>query len=283
MPSFYNGKRFFLTYPQCDLVPHILIAFLQFSGPVKSYLVAREKHEDGNYHLHACVEFDSIQRKPVDWLDCEGHHPNKQDPRNWNACKQYCKKDGDFHEGPEDRVERTPMEICKAYTNQEDWMDYCVLKRISYQFALWYWHRSHSDSTTILTSQHEGAVVERLQELQFDPVIHRTLILKGPTGCGKTTWAKRNVPKPSLFVSHIDQLKQFQPGYHVSIIFDDVDFNHYPRNSQIHICDFDNPRAIHCRHTVAEIPAGIYKVFTCNMWPLSEDPAVMRRVRRINV
>jgi len=283
MPSFYNGKRFFLTYPQCDLVPHVLIAFLQFSGPVKSYLVAREKHEDGNYHLHACVEFDTIQRKPVDWLNCEGHHPNKQDPRNWNACKQYCKKDGEFFEGPEERVERTPMEVCKAYTNQEDWMDYCVLKRIGFQFATWYWHRSHSDLTTILDDDHPGNVVERLQELKFDTMLHRALLLKGPTGCGKTTWAKRNVPKPCLFVSHIDQLKQFQPGYHVSIIFDDVDFNHYPRTSQIHLCDFDNPRAIHCRHTCADIPAGVWKVFTCNEWPLGEDPAVLRRVRRINV
>jgi len=283
MPSFYNGKRFFLTYPQCELVPHILVAFLQFSGPVKSYLVAREKHEDGNYHLHACVEFDTVQRKPVDWLDCEGHHPNKQDPRNWNACKQYCKKDGEFIEGPEERVERTPMEICKAYTNQEDWMDYCVLKRIGFQFATWYWHRSHANLTTILEDEHQGNVIERLQELKFDPLLHRALLLKGPTGCGKTTWAKRNVPKPCLFVSHIDQLKEFQPGYHVSIIFDDVDFNHYPITSQIHLCDFDNPRAIHCRHTIASIPAGVWKVFTCNRWPLTEDPAILRRVRRINV
>lgn len=72
-------------------------------------------------------------------------------------------------------------------------------------------------------------------------------------------------------------------GYHKSIIFDDVDFNHYPRTAQIHLCDFDNARDIHVRYGTAHIPAGIAKVFTCNEWPLSSDPAVMRRVKRINV
>jgi len=283
MPSFYNGKRFFLTYPQCDKLPGELAVFLILQGPCTFYLVAREKHEDGNYHLHACVEFDTIQRKPVDWLDFEGHHPNKQDPRNWNACKTYCKKDGDFLSGPEDGPKSSPMEVCESYQKQEDWYDYCILKRIGFSFAEWYWNRAHADSTTLTSDEHEGVIVERLQELTFDVEIHRTLLLKGPTGCGKTTWAKRRIPKPCLFVSHIDQLRLFKAGYHVSIIFDDCDFNHYPRTSQIHLVDFDNPRAIHVRYGIANIPAGIFKVFTCNEWPIGEDPAVLRRVRRINV
>lgn len=92
------------------------------------------------------------------------------------------------------------------------------------------------------------------------------------------------MPKPALFCSHIDQLKGFRTGFHKSIIFDDVDFNHYPRHSQIHLCDFDNPRAIHCRHAVANIPAGIFKCFTCNELPLNvTDEAIRRRVRVYNV
>jgi len=174
------------------------------------------------------------------------------------------------------------LELVATYQDQADWMEYCAKKRITFQYAVWFWNRSHLDCT-ITDPDHQGNVVERLQELSFNPDVHRALIIKGPTGCGKTTWAKRNAPKPCLFVSHIDQLRQFIAGFHLSIIFDDVDFCHYPRVAQIHLVDFDNPRAIHCRHAVANIPAGIYKIFTCNEWPLGEDPAVQRRVRRINV
>lgn len=285
MPSFYNGKRFFLTYPQCDSLPHELVIFLHSKGTLKYYIVAREKHADGNFHLHACVEFDTIQRKSVEWLDFEGKHPNKQDPRKWAACVQYCKKEGDFMEGPAEAhlLHASPMEVCEGMENQADWFEYCIEKKIGFQYATWFWNRAHPPASTILTHQHEGVIVERLQELHFDPAIHRTLILRGPSGCGKTTWAKRNMPLPSLFVSHIDDLKLFKVGFHKSIIFDDVDFNHYPRTSQIAIVDFDNPRSIHCRHQVAMIPAKVFKVFTCNEWPLCEDPAVLRRVRRINV
>jgi len=281
MPSFYNGKRFFLTYPQCDSLPIELVAFLQQQGPIKSYLVSREKHEDGNYHLHACVEFTTKQSKQVNWLDFNSKHPNKQDPRNWAACKTYCKKDGDYVEGPEDNLdERDIVEICKDYHLEEDWFSYCLSKRMPFQYATWFWTRCHQDDTTLSTNECEGTLCPQLQEFKWNESM-KCLILRGNSGCGKTTWAKRSLPTPILFVSHIDTLKKFRPGFHKSILFDDIDVKHYPRTSQIHLVDFENSRDIHCRHTVAHIPAGIYKVFTCNEWPLTEDPAIARRcVRR---
>jgi len=288
MPSFYNGKRFFLTYPQCAAIPHELAVFFMFKADVKYYLIAKEKHADGSPHLHACVEFDSVQRHSVDWLDYEGKHPNKQDPRNWAACMQYCKKDGDFIDGPEGHASKgvalDPTEACATFDVQEEWMDYCVKKKIGFPFAVWYWNRRFGDCNTILDSEHAGKMVASLESFEFDPDVHRTIVLKGVPGCGKTTWAKRAFPKPCLFVSHIDQLKLFKIGYHKSIIFDDVDVSHYPRTAQIHIVDFDNPRAIHCRHAVANIPSGIFKVFTCNNDPvLLSDAAIRRRVKVFNV
>lgn len=285
MPSFYNGKRFFLTYPQCDASKDDLFTFLTSRADVQYVCVARERHETGEPHLHACVEYASHQRHDVRWLDFNGKHPNKQDPRNWNACKQYTKKGNDFVETNFDIDEFKPklLEKVQDFNAQEDWFQYCVEHKVQFQFASWFWNRAKNCLSTITESEHQGEMCTSLQEFKFNANIHRTLVIKGKPGCGKTTWAKRNMPKPCLFVSHIDQLKEFKPHFHLSIIFDDVDFNHFPRTSQIHLVDFDNTRAIHCRHSIAVIPSGVYKCFTCNEWPLSEDPAVMRRIRRFLV
>lgn len=282
MPSFYNGKRFFLTFPRVDKTTHELVAYLQDQAPVKSYVVCRELHEDGFPHLHACVEFETTQRHGVRWLDSFGTHPNKQDPRNWAACCQYVKKGGDFIEGPEEAsvAEDTLEEFLNKCESENEWMVYCQRKKISFQYAQWFWQRNKADLSTLIDDDCEGTICDQLKDLQYTSVYGKAWVIKGPSGCGKTTWAKKNIPKPALFVSHIDALKQFRPGFHKGIIFDDVDFNHYPRTSQIHLVDWDNPRQVHCRHAVAFIPHGIHKVFTCNEWPISKhDEAIARRCK----
>ena len=62
-------------------------------------------------------------------------------------------------------------------------------------------------------------------------------------------WARIWMPKPALFVTHIDQLKHLRADYHKSIIFDDMHFNGdengkgaWPRTSQIAIVDRENGR-----------------------------------------
>jgi len=291
MPSFYNGKRFFLTYARCESLPADLVGFLQSRADVRYYLVARELHEDGTPHLHACVEFTNTERHGVDWLDFEGKHPNKQDPRKWEACKQYCKKDGEFLEDAQTALDNAvgalaPSLECASFETQKDWFDHCMQNKYAFAYATWMWDYVHPDSQTMLDDTYPGAMVPHLQAFKFVHDLHRCLILVGDSGCGKTTWAKINAPKPALFVCHIDDMKLFRKGYHVSIIFDDVSFAHIPVTAQIHLCDFDNPRSIHCRHTVARIPAGVWKIFTCNAGRLpliTSDPAIKRRVKVVNV
>jgi len=291
MPSFYNGKRFFLTYPQCEESKEALLCFLACTADIKYYLIAKELHQDGKPHLHCCVEFKNTERHGVDWLDFNGKHPNKQDPRSWAACQTYCKKDGDYIETTSDqdisivkeKSELGLLSLCANFDTEEEWYSYCVESKIPYKFAEFFWVRAHGDFATVLEEEVEGTMVAELLSLDFIQD-GKCLILIGDSGTGKTTWAKKVVPKPALFVSHIDELKSFRIGFHVSIIFDDVDFNHYPRTSQIAIVDFDNPRAIHCRHAVARIPPGIFKVFTANTDPLAlTDEAIRRRCRVIRM
>lgn len=280
MPSFFNGKRFFLTYPQCPESKESLLEFLQGKAKVRSFVIATESHKDNGKHLHACVEFSEVQRRSVDWLDFKGKHPNKQDPRKWAACQQYTKKDGDYIESDTQQLEGSLEEIVALASSETEWMQYCVDHKITFQYARWYWERFANNESSIVSDEHEGIICESLKSLIFDETSRKALVLKGPSGCGKTTWAKKNAPKPALFVSHLDQLKKFLPGYHKSVIFDDVSFSHIPRVAQIHLLDYDNTRAIHCRHSIATIPAGVHKIFTCNEWPVTRgDPAIERRMR----
>lgn len=131
---------------------------------------------------------------------------------------------------------------------------------------------------------------EKLQSLDFTALIAdanakwKSLVFVGPAGCGKTTAAKLYAPKPALFVTHLDILKQFRPEYHKSIIFDDISFAHLPRETNIFLADRQDARAIHIRYGVATIPAGIFKWFTGNRFPFqTNDSAIERRIEVFNL
>lgn len=102
-------------------------------------------------------------------------------------------------------------------------------------------------------------------------------VIIGPPNCGKTQWVLSHFNKP-LLVTHIDTLLDYDADYHDAIVFDDMDFKHYHRTAQIHITDWNNSRQIHCRYRTAKIPKHTVKVFVCNEYPFTEDPAIRRRV-----
>lgn len=106
------------------------------------------------------------------------------------------------------------------------------------------------------------------------------IILIGGTGLGKTQYAKASMPN-ALFIRHIDQLKDADLSG--GIIFDDMDFKHWPRESQIHLLDTDEDSAIHVRYSHIDIPAGTPKIFTCNYMPFTDDPAIQRRYKVVQI
>jgi len=94
----------------------------------------------------------------------------------------------------------------------------------------------------------------------------KTLILWGPTNTGKTSLAKAILPK-ALICSHIDDLKKYATRNYHGIIFDDMDFKHWPDTAQIHLTDVENPRSINVKHGTASIPAGTPRIITNNKTP----------------
>lgn len=109
----------------------------------------------------------------------------------------------------------------------------------------------------------------------------RSLVLWGNSDIGKSEFAKFLLRPNPLFISHLDQLQQYDATVYSGIVFDDMSFNHLPRESQIHLADWDNLRAIHIRYGVAILPAHTRKVFTTNnvMGAIfNDDSAISRRL-----
>lgn len=99
MPFRFAAKHAVLTYAQANGIEskEALLEFLLSLGDACKVLVAKELHEDGGTHYHACVEFGTkFQSRDVACFDFMGCHPNISSPRSLKAWLLYCVKDGDY-------------------------------------------------------------------------------------------------------------------------------------------------------------------------------------------
>lgn len=99
-------------------------------------------------------------------------------------------------------------------------------------------------------------------------------------GTGKTALSKALLPN-ALLVNHVDRLREYMTSQRKGVIFDDMNFLHYPRESHIHLTDTGEDRDIHGRNVNGMLPAGTPRIFTTNNSPAGilnvSDPAVARR------
>lgn len=102
----FSAKKYFLTYSQCPAPKETLLEFLRTRRGIEKYIIGREPHADGGFHLHCVVIFEgALRSKKVDYLDLwwedKKFHPNIQVCRtNLDVIKtrNYSMKDGDFIE-----------------------------------------------------------------------------------------------------------------------------------------------------------------------------------------
>ena len=115
-----------------------------------------------------------------------------------------------------------------------------------------------------------------------DPLWQHSVVVVGNAGIGKTQWAMSHFnDKGCLFVTHLDDLKAWDPDRYDGIVFDDMSFLQLPLQTQKYLCDWNDSRTIHCRYTNAQIPPRTRKIFTCNWGEFPFDlgnTAVMDRL-----
>jgi len=299
-----RGSKFFLTYAQANdaSFSDVQSTIVDFA-PVAYLRVARERHEDGGVHYHALVSFERILDRAISGhLDVAGYHPNikpKGGAKAFANANEYCEKDGDFldiGECPQVEEKEESSSILRRASEFPSFTEFlcaCSDAGVQYGYCQAAWNATKTGGETYEdgTDYSEHVVSDFLRGRQWDLGSDRVLVIVGSSGTGKTSWAKTHAPKPALFVSTVDDLKQFVPGWHVSIIFDDMSFvgdgdgkGRWPITAQIHLCDWDHKRSIHCRYINVVIPAHVYKVFTCNSLPLEVDnEAVARRIKLIDL
>lgn len=297
-----QGNRFLLTYPRCDVDPTELRDFLAALPVFERCIVARERHADGGYHLHAAVEFRRRIQRKFDFFDFNGAHGNYQSCSSWGACVNYCRKDQGaevVYEGctAEDAARpgvgggpsRDYITECETRPGEREWFGYALRERIPYAYAEKFWKICHAPrAKTYYDDPAEGTIPNfQLLATQLGPVGTYNVVVCGPSGAGKTTWALREAPKPCLFVTHKDELRWFDEKVHKSIVFDEIRCTgetdgwsrrgKWPLVEQIKLLTADTPVSLHVRYGVARIPPKVVKLFTCTDTVLFTDDAQTRR------
>jgi hypothetical protein len=298
MPSFQlNTRNVFLTFPKADFSIQEYLSEIRAQPNVVYATVSSEKHEDGSLHRHALIQYDKPFRTRNEKIfDYKGFHPNVQGARSPSATKKYVQKGGSFVEGGKfveskfkkfEKESVCPEEIVEKAKelNYVEYMAWASANRVMYADKIWNAAAKKDMATIVEYPDYDHRLLDpaffRMMEEKLAQGIdeEKGLVMIGASGIGKTILAKRLIKKPALFVSHLDQLKLFRPDYHKGIIFDDITFNHIPPQSQIHLVDWHESRAIHCRHVIATIPKHTVKIFTCNEAPLDlENEAIARRI-----
>lgn len=289
MPIF-RSKHFSLTYPRCNApLAELLDAFKQHNFGTQTpckVIVCHELHDDGTPHRHALVSYPRVvTTQNPRAFDILGFHPNIQKTSNLQAWINYLKKDGDFLEwdSEEGWTEMNLVDKARAM-DPEQFFNFCLDKQIPgtyYKEA----KKLASDDGQFL-SIHESPCEFVFPEYlsNFCLIPDRTNILIGPAGIGKTLFLLTYLPKPILFVSHVDDIAHFNKNLHRSVLFDDVSFKHLPRCFQIQLVDRFMPRSIHRRYGTTLIPNGTYVAISGNEDPVDiDDPAILRRVHYRNI
>lgn len=240
-------------------------------------IFGKETGESGTRHLQIYLELPKRLRfTRVRDLFPRAHVESRRGTAQ--EARDYCAKDGQFEEygtlsSPEQGKRTDLSTACELITNG------ATKRQVATEHPTTFvkYHKGLDAFRSAVSSIHNPCRFNGPFRWTVEPV--GSVVLWGAAGIGKTEYAKYLLPK-ALFVSHMDKLGDFSEAYQ-GIIFDDMSFEHLPREAQIHIVDQDNPRDIHIRYTTANIPANTPKFFLTNVHNgaiFLHDPAIMRRI-----
>lgn len=284
-----QGSKLFLTYSQCKGDKDELLKFLQTKLSIVEYIIAKEEHKDGGTHFHCYLGLEKrCNITNAGYLDWEPvgqmsiiYHPQIQVVKNAFAVQQYCKKDENFITNMKFNIFQTAKDLAKT-GNWKEALKFIVERAPQEIKNLDKWENNFKKVSKIYAqkSQKSQYIKEDFVNCSHIKLIkNRCTVISGKSGWGKTQFAKTLFNNP-LLVRHIDKLKKFNEMEHDGIIFDDMNFSHWPRTSCIHLLDIEEDTDINVKCTMITIPAGTKRVFTTNQEGISIFSSSCLAIRR---
>lgn len=200
-----QAKKYLLTYPQCNEDKAQLLEFLKSKGQLEEYVVAKERHEDGNYHLHAYVAYkQKLCTRDQRYFDFGGYHCNIVAIRNRMKTIEYCCKEDPTPLSLVNQEEKLGWgEILETSTNEKEFLAK-VLENFPREYALnleklEYCARKHFTPQQVeYTPRYTNFINVPIELLTLDLIQvgdrPKSIIILGPRGLGKTEWARSHGP-----------------------------------------------------------------------------------------
>lgn len=322
----WSGKRFLLTYAQCPEDPNDIFDKLNALRTIKQAVGCIELHQDGNPHIHIAVEFEkklnTTNMRFFDYAysaDCDSYHPNVSPALSWSKCINYCRGknktlvelyqwkctfqealDSSSSGGGKNKYDLFAVAAGFA-DDQRAWTQWCYEHDVSPLWKSDVWRQlrmpvgvSSRDEPMELDAVRPTTIDPRFAFMVLPEHFKQSVVLLGPSNCGKTTWAVNHMVErfgKILVVNEIDDLRRLD-ATHKGIVFDEIRFTgdlstgkgKWPLHSQIAVVDNALGRSIHCRNINAWIPKATPKLFTCTeKFCFTYNYQVWRRLNIINL
>lgn len=300
-----QSKKLFLTYSQVQdrYTKEELLEFLSLKCEVKKYLICEEEHKTLGYHFHVYLELNKkCNVVNCKFFDFKGHHGKYESCKNYYAAKKYITKDGNYITNIEDtsfnnymmdakdlakegKIEEALFLIIDNYPKEIKFLD-----RYKKNFELVYkMTRNINKNLNFKYPLSCFKYDEYKKDLEiFDKLKYqKSLYIYGGSGNGKTQFIKTYFSEYNpLRVGHMDKLKKLNYK-NKCIIFDDMNFNHWFRESIIHLLTVDEDNDINVKCSMVTIPENTIKIFISNfhwrdIFP-AHDKAIRRRLYTINI
>ena len=316
-----NAKSLFLTYPKTEKLNtknkvHRLLK-AKFANNISCIITSFETSDNDHpyEHFHVFLKLiNKVDIKNQNFLDLENVHGHYQTVKSEKKVIDYVTKCDDFlsdGEVAQRSYSKKSLSLLLKHKiiQLKTWKKFQKFHHLSKNEVLKYVMNGLDEETRISIFLNKKAIFDALNEelstkyswwkycpkyklsdfnipRTFIEWLRRhksklTCVIIGPSGKGKTQLALSAFNNP-LLVSHTDNLKELTDS-HDGIVFDDMNFSHWPRESVIHLTDLEETRGINVKGDVANIPAKLPRIITSNkdileLLPIDPHGSINRRI-----